>query len=117
MNKLDEAEPLYREALAIRRESLPAGHPNIALSLNNLAVLLKDQGKLAEAEPLYREALAIQRDAHTPGHPSIATSLGNLAVLQRPKQAGRSRADVTGTKRWRFAARPCPRGAWRSPTP
>jgi tetratricopeptide (TPR) repeat protein len=47
----------------MRRQALPAGHPDIANSLNNLAVLLKAQNKLAEAEPLYREALEIDRQA------------------------------------------------------
>ena len=32
-------------------------HPDTLTCLNNLAVLLKAQGRLAEAEPLYREAL------------------------------------------------------------
>ena len=34
-----EAEPLYQQALSIRQGSLPKGHPDIALSLNNLALL------------------------------------------------------------------------------
>ena len=32
-------------------------HPLTLNTLNNLALLLQDQGHLAEAEPLYREAL------------------------------------------------------------
>ena len=33
-------------------------HPLMALSLNNLAVLYKDQGKFTQAEPLYERALS-----------------------------------------------------------
>ena len=36
-------------------------HPSVATSLNNLAILLKAQGKHDEAEPLYRESLAMMR--------------------------------------------------------
>ena len=41
--KYDEAEPLYREALAIDRKVSGNEHPDVATSLNNLAGLLKTQ--------------------------------------------------------------------------
>jgi tetratricopeptide (TPR) repeat protein len=63
------------------REALPAGHPDIATALNNLAAILAEQAKYAEAEPLYREALAIDRAGRPGGHPDIATDLNNLASL------------------------------------
>ena len=50
-------------------------------SLNNLALVLRAQGRLSEAEPLAREALEMRRRALPAGHPDIATSLNNLAVL------------------------------------
>src|SRR5262245_40263963 len=40
-----EAEKLYRQALALRQEALPAGHPDLAQSLTNLAGNLHAQGK------------------------------------------------------------------------
>ena len=58
-NRLAEAEPLYRRALAIDEKSFGPDHPNVATGLNNLAVLLRATNRLAEAEPLYRRALAI----------------------------------------------------------
>src|SRR5262249_28897812 len=36
-------------------------HPELALSLNNLASMLHDQGKYADAEPLFNEALSMYR--------------------------------------------------------
>ncbi len=80
---LAEGEQLAREALEIDRAALPAGHPNIAPDLSNLAVLLHSQNKLDEAEPLLREALAIFRAARPAGHPDIATGLSNLARAQQ----------------------------------
>jgi serine/threonine protein kinase len=86
LGRYDAAEPNLRRSLALRREALPAGHPDIAQSLNFLALLLKAQNKLAEAEPLYREALAIRRAALPAGHPDIANSLNNLATLLRTQE-------------------------------
>ncbi len=42
--KYDEAEPLYRRALAIREKALGPQHPDTATSINNLAGLLASQG-------------------------------------------------------------------------
>ena len=41
--KYDDAEPLFKRALAIREETLDSRHPGVATSLNNLAVLLQSQ--------------------------------------------------------------------------
>ncbi len=75
------AEPLYQRSLAIREKALGPEHPDVATSLNNLAVLYKTQGKYAEAEPLYKRALAIKERALGPEHPDVATTLNNLAEL------------------------------------
>lgn len=50
-NRLDEAEPHYREALRI--------NPNLPGVLNNLAFVLRSRGKFAEAEPYLRKAVEI----------------------------------------------------------
>ena len=39
------------------KAKLGEDHPDTLQSLNNMAVLLKAQGRLAEAEPLFRQAL------------------------------------------------------------
>jgi Tetratricopeptide repeat len=44
--------PVYERALAIRVKVLGTDHPDTALGLNNLAMLLQDQGELAAARPL-----------------------------------------------------------------
>src|SRR5271154_62383 len=59
INRLSEAEPLMRRALAIDEASFGPDHPDVASSLNNLAQLLKATNRLSEAEPLMRRALAI----------------------------------------------------------
>ena len=42
--KLDEAEPLYQRSLAIREKTWGPDHPDVAKSLNNIALLLKVRG-------------------------------------------------------------------------
>ena len=80
-NRLAEAEPLMRRALAIDETSSGPEHPKVAIRLNNLAQLLKVTNRLAEAEPLYRRALAIDEKSLGPEHPNVATDLNNLALL------------------------------------
>jgi hypothetical protein len=45
-----EAEPRYQRALAIYEKVLGPEHPEVARSLNNLALLSYTQGQYAEAE-------------------------------------------------------------------
>jgi len=72
-----EAWPLFERALAVHEQVLGPEHPHTALSLNNLARLLQDQGDLAGARPLLERVLAILG----PEHRNTATSLNNLALL------------------------------------
>ncbi len=72
-----------KRALAIREEALGPAHPDVALSLNNLAGLYDAQGRYAEAEPLYKRALAILEKALGPDHPNVANSLENYAAVLR----------------------------------
>ncbi|MDQ2886317.1 MAG: tetratricopeptide repeat protein [Chloroflexota bacterium] len=76
-----EAEPLFKQALTIRKEVLGLHHPDTASSLNNLAYLYQAQGRLAEAEPLYEQALAIRKEVLGEHHPDTAQSLNNLGYL------------------------------------
>jgi tetratricopeptide (TPR) repeat protein len=81
--RFSEAEPLHQRALAIRENALGPDHPDVATSLNNLALPYYRQGKYAQAEPLFQRALAIWEKALGPEHPLVATSLNNLGELCR----------------------------------
>ena len=74
--KYDAAEPLYREALEVRRETLGNRHPHTLASINNLGGLLRAKGDLAAAEPLCREALEVRRE-----------TLGNAHIRTRSPQS------------------------------
>jgi tetratricopeptide (TPR) repeat protein len=76
-----QARPLYERALAINEKVLGPDHPDTALSLNNLALLLQDQDELAAARAMHERALAIREKALGPDQPDTAESLNNLALL------------------------------------
>src|SRR5260370_12743204 len=75
-----EAARLYKQALETQETTLGPDRPEVATSLNNLAVVYQNESMDAEAEPLYRRSLAIwQKYPRASTH--VATSLVNLATL------------------------------------
>ena len=83
--KYGEAQAHYERSLAIRRQALGARHPDVARTLNNLAVSVYHQGKLADAETLYREAIALAEDVLGARHPHLAAFLSNLGSTLSPQ--------------------------------
>jgi len=81
--RYQDAEEMYIESLAIRKDVLEPDHPQIAIALNNLAMLYKKSGQLAEAEPLAVEAKGIWEKVLGPDHPDFARALMNLGALYR----------------------------------
>jgi Protein of unknown function (DUF2914)/Tetratricopeptide repeat len=92
-----EAERLLREAAAIQEVSLGSLHPDLASTLNNLALVCERTNKFDEAERGYRRAHAIAVASLSPGHPFISTSLANLvdfcAAHEIPLWKSPARAD------------------------
>ncbi|WP_287170587.1 MULTISPECIES: tetratricopeptide repeat protein [unclassified Microcystis] len=83
-----EAEPLYLQALDLRKQLLGDNHPLVALSLNNLAYLYDSQGRYTEAEPLYLEAINIFRERLGENHPHTQTVYQNyLRMLSQLPEA------------------------------
>ena len=63
--------------------ALPKAERGATILCNNVATMLKDQGRLAEAEVLQREQLAADRAESGDRDPNTLTSLGNLATNLR----------------------------------
>jgi Flp pilus assembly protein TadD len=63
----------------------PSHRPNLAQTLNNLAIIYRHTGRTFEAEEAYGEATAIQRELAsenpTAYRPDLAKTLNNLGVL------------------------------------
>nr|WP_277883915.1 tetratricopeptide repeat protein [Nostoc sp. FACHB-888] len=77
------AEPWSEECVNVCQSLFAGDHPDVATSLNNLALLYKSQGRYSDAEPLYIEALAMTKHLFAGDHPDVATSLNNLALLYK----------------------------------
>ena len=80
-NRLAEAEPLMRRALAIDEQSFGPGHPKVATDLNNLAALLQDQGHWLEAVALFRKAKPIMTGGRAGSEPERG-GLGKALLAQ-----------------------------------
>ena len=48
----DQVESLYQHSLSILEKAVGKEHPDVATSVNNLALLYLAQGKFDQAEPL-----------------------------------------------------------------
>jgi tetratricopeptide (TPR) repeat protein/CHAT domain-containing protein len=76
------AKESTEQALAIRRNLMPPGHPDIADSLHDLGMVQRALGDYVAAKSSQEESLAIFRKALPPGHPSIAATLTSLGIVQ-----------------------------------
>jgi tetratricopeptide (TPR) repeat protein len=56
-------------------------HPDVANSLNNLALIYDEEKRYSDSEPLYKRVLEIREKSFGPDHPEVAKSLENLALL------------------------------------
>jgi serine/threonine protein kinase/Tfp pilus assembly protein PilF len=79
LGRYEEAVPVLRRALEIRRANYPEGSLEIAQSLDRLADALSLLSDFTEAEELLREALAMRRRALPSSDPSVGTAMNNLA--------------------------------------
>jgi tetratricopeptide (TPR) repeat protein len=80
--ELDEAEQLFREALALERRARGDHHGNVAGHEYNLARLLVDQGRLAEADTLLLDAIRITDRAGGPNSPASAMPRALRGVIR-----------------------------------
>ena len=70
-------------ALEIKEKLLGSTHPDIAVTLHNLGLLLQRRGNLNEAATLYERALAIFERSLAPPHPKLVTLRANYEKLRR----------------------------------
>jgi serine/threonine protein kinase/tetratricopeptide (TPR) repeat protein len=76
-----EAEPLYKEALALARTLYPNDHPDVATCLSEYARGMREQGRVQEAEAMTRDALAMWQRLYGPKHREVMISTQTLAGI------------------------------------
>jgi eukaryotic-like serine/threonine-protein kinase len=77
----NNAARLQAAALAMRRRMLGDADPLTLLSLNNMALVLMDQGNTPEAEKMFREAVDGNTRALGPDNPETLRTMSNLGNL------------------------------------
>jgi Flp pilus assembly protein TadD len=79
-------------ALEISEAALGPDHPDMAVRLSGLGLLLQDLGDLEGARVQLERALAVGEAALGPNHPTVTTIRGNLGsllqALQEPSPKG-----------------------------
>jgi serine/threonine-protein kinase len=74
----DSATSVLRDAIALQR--VTSDRPELAKSLNSLALAHLQRGRAAEAETLVRESLGLRRAVLAADHHDVIESLANLAA-------------------------------------
>jgi tetratricopeptide (TPR) repeat protein len=81
LDRLDEAEAAYREALQIVEGLLKPDDPSLAIILSNLAEVHWKRRAFDKAEPLYLRAADVMKTAHGPESAEHGKTLSNLGAL------------------------------------
>jgi class 3 adenylate cyclase/tetratricopeptide (TPR) repeat protein len=74
-----ESQALFERALGVGERAHGPDHPDVARSLDNLAIAHSKQGRYADAQALIERALAIYERALGPDHLDVARRLNNIA--------------------------------------
>jgi len=82
---LASADELLRGAARIQEEELGPLHPDLANTLNNLAIVAEKAGRPDDAETFYRRAAAIAAASLPTDHPMVVESRQNLEGFCRER--------------------------------
>ena len=82
---LASADELLRGAARIQEEELGPLHPDLANTLNNLAIVAEKAGRPDDAEMFYRRAASIAAASLPADHPMVAESRQNLEGFCRER--------------------------------
>ena len=81
LGDLPGALAIFERALAVDREVLGSGHPNVARDWNHLGLARRDRFDLPSAREAFETAMAIAEDVHGGEHPYVARYVNNLGTV------------------------------------
>lgn len=81
LGQYDEAEELFKRALALREKNAGPNDLQVAKTLDTLSQMYVNQSRLGEAEPLMRRALAIAEKTLPGTDPYVSKLVNDLAVV------------------------------------
>jgi tetratricopeptide (TPR) repeat protein len=77
-----QAKKMLERALAIDEAALGSDHPKVAIRLNNLGNVLREQGDLDSTKALFERSLRIVREYLGDDHPHTKLVQGHLQILE-----------------------------------
>ena len=83
--ELASADVLLQDAARIQEAELGPFHPELANTVNNLAVVAEMEGRLSDAETYYRRAVAITSASLSPDDPIVASTRKHLEDFCRER--------------------------------
>ena len=83
--ELTSADVLLQDAARIQEAELGPLHPELANTINNLAIVAEMEGRLGDAETYYRRAVAIASASLPADDPMVASSRKNLEDFCRER--------------------------------
>ncbi|KAF6782559.1 Kinesin light chain 5 [Colletotrichum sojae] len=83
LGEYSRAERLGEEAVNARKNALGPDHPSTLISMANLALTYRNQGRWEEAEKLGVEVMETRKAKLGADHPDTLTSMANLASTYR----------------------------------
>jgi tetratricopeptide (TPR) repeat protein len=79
----EQAEPLLKDTLTLRKEVLGEKHPDTLTSMNNLAMLYYGY---EQSESLLKDTLALRTEVLGKTHPDTLITMSNLALLYKDQE-------------------------------
>ena len=76
------ARAALERAIEILEANLGKEHPKVAIGVNNLGLVMQEQGDLVSAHAAFEHALAIFKKFLPPDHPNIKLVQENLDSLE-----------------------------------
>ena len=81
LGRFEEAMAHYHRAIGLQESMTGGGIPDIAITYNDLAVVLYEMEEYGEAEELLKKALGIQTESYGPDSFVLATTCSNLGLV------------------------------------
>src|SRR3954463_12859729 len=82
---LASADDLLQKVARIQEAELGAGHPDLANTFNNLAIVAETTGRMSDAERFYRRAVAVASASLPADDPKVVSSRHNLEAFCRER--------------------------------
>jgi tetratricopeptide (TPR) repeat protein len=83
MGDYTKALSSHEKALAIKQQSLPANHPDLASSYNNIGLVYYSTGDYSLARPYFERAVDIGQQSLPSDHPTLKQRRKNLELVKK----------------------------------